>query len=93
MTFSRKGGSSLKLGEDSREFYDQLIGAIVKIETGELPLDPAFGTADPTFAKGEPTGLRSTVAAYWPELIIKNFSLASPDPSGNAALSIDYEVS
>jgi len=93
MTFARKGGSCLVLAEDSREFYDQLLGTIVNVEPGELPLDPAFGTADPTFTKGEPTGLRSTVAAYWPELIIKNFSLASPDPSGNAALSIDYEVS
>lgn len=92
MTFSRKGGSSLKLGEDSREFYDQLIGAIVKIEPGELPLDPAFGTADPTFTKGEPSGLRSTVAAYWPEIIIKNISLASPDQSGISALSVDYGV-
>lgn len=92
LSFARKGGSAFKLADETREYYDQIIAAVIKTEPGELPLDPSFGTDDPAFTRGEPSGFRSTIAGYWPEIIVKKFELGDAASSGEAELVVDYEV-
>lgn len=92
LSFARKGGSAFKLPDGNREYYDQIIGAVIKTEPGELLLDPSFGTKDPIFSKGEPSGFRSTIVGYWPEIIITKFEIGDATSLGAAEISVDYEV-
>jgi len=92
LSFSRKGGSAFKLADETREYYDQVIAAVIETEPGGLPLDPSFGTKDPSFSRGEPSGFRSTIAGYWPEIIVKKFELGDASSPGLAELVVDYEV-
>ena len=93
LSFSQKGGQAFKLSEDTNDYYDQVIQAAVSIEPGELILDPAFGTQDPAFSKGDLSGLRSTIAGYWPELSLKKLEFGEIDSSGLVKLIAEYEVS
>lgn len=92
VTFARRGGGALILLETETAYYDQALKAAVSVERGELLLDPSFGTEDPTFARGEPVGLRATVAAYWPEISIRSVDVGEPNNSGTTNMKIDYEV-
>jgi len=92
LSFSRKGGSANKLTDGSREYYDQIIGSIAKIEPGSLRLDPGFGTADPAFSDGEPVGFRATITAYWPEIQVKTVSFGDAKQTGDKTINVDYEV-
>lgn len=93
LSFAKKGGQSHKLGDDTREYYDQVLRAVAATEPGSLPLDPSFGTKDPTFTKGDPSGLRATIAGYWPEIAIKKIDVGNADKSGRIEIRVDYEVS
>lgn len=92
LSFSRKGGSAFKLADGTREFYDQVIHVAVMTEPGELPLDPGFGTKDPTFDKGEPVGLRATLTGFWPEISVRSISASDPNGGGSVSLNVAYEV-
>lgn len=92
LSFTSFGGVKL-VAEESREYYDQAILFAVKISPGELVLDPNFGTEDPTFNLGEPTGLRATLTNFWPEISVNSITSARPLADGTRPINIDYEVS
>jgi hypothetical protein len=78
--------------ETSADYYDQAIELSIKIAPGELPLDPNFGTQDPTFNVGEPVGLRATLTNFWPEISVNSITSGRPLKDGSKPINVDYEV-
>ena len=85
-------GGAMVLSEFATEFYDQAIELAIRIQPGELVLDPNFGTEDPTFNVGEPVGLRATLANFWPEITVNSITSSRPLDDGTKPIHVDYEV-
>lgn len=78
--------------ENSKEFYDQAIYVAMKVNPGQLVLDPNFGTEDPTFDAGEPIGLRATLTNFWPEIAVTSITAGNANKDGTRSINVDYEV-
>jgi len=89
LTFGSNGRAAV-YDSSQRVFFDQVIALTVRIEPGELPLDPGFGTVDPTFDTGEPNGLRSSLAQYWPQIRVSAIERFDISDSGNVSIFVDY---
>lgn len=91
LSFNAFGGA-VALSQFSSDYYDQAITLALKIQPGELKLDPNFGTQDPTFNTGEPVGLRATLANFWPEITVNSITSQRPLADGSKPVNVDYEV-
>jgi hypothetical protein len=91
LTFDQSGAAEVIVDGDTAQ-YDQVIALTMRTLPGEHPLEPAYGTIDPTFESGEPQGFRQSVNSFWPEIIITSIDRKRPDSYGMDRINVSYEL-
>ena len=91
LSFDQSGTAETISDSDTAQF-DQVIALTMRTHPGEHPLEPAYGTIDPTFESGEPQGFRQSINAFWPEIIITSIDRGRPNSDGSDRINVSYEL-
>ena len=91
LTFDQSGAAELIYDGDTAQ-YDQVIALTMRTTPGEHPLEPSYGTIDPTFEAGEPKGFRQSINSFWPEIVVTSIDRGRPDSNGVDRINVSYEL-
>lgn len=84
-------GLAAKHAEGTDDYYLHLMTMVILTQPGEMPLDPGFGTQDPTFQKINRASLVEMSLKYVPELNIRTITpIITGD--GQEDIIVEYEV-
>lgn len=84
-----RDGSLVTHPDTSDQFYVQLLSMALSIQPDELPLNPNFGTLDPTFSNISRATLIEKAAKYVPEVQVTGISDFVSD-SGEELINISF---
>ena len=84
-----KSGDVVVYADTEDEYYKQILFITLQTHPKEMPLNPSFGTNDPTFALISRANMVEMAARYVPELKITHVSAVVND-NGEEQLKIDF---
>ena len=87
MTFSN--GRPAVHSDDTDEYYAHILSICIGVEPNELPLTPAFGVDDPTFASVSRASIVEIAARYVQEITITSID-AVIDEAGDTSVDISF---
>jgi hypothetical protein len=87
-----QSGLAETISDSDTALFDQVIALTMRTQPGEHPLEPSYGTIDPTFESGEPQGFRQSINSFWPEIIITSIDRGRPDSNGSDRINVSYEL-
>jgi hypothetical protein len=73
-------GTAATVEQNSDDGNAQELAVLILTRTGERPLVPQFGIADPTFRGFEPSELTAAVSMYGPPVEITNVAVRQDGP-------------
>lgn len=89
--FRFSNGLAAKHAEGSDEYYIHIMTMVLLTEPGGMPLDPEFGTQDPTFEQVDRASLVELASKYVPELSITNITTLITD-EGQEDILVEYDL-
>jgi len=84
-----RNGAFVVHTDDTDPFYTQLLSMALMIQPDELPLNPNFGTSDPTFTNISRATIIEKASKYVPEILITGISDFVAD-SGEELVQINF---
>lgn len=87
---SFKNGVTEKLAENTDQYWAQFIAMLVRVETGEILLEPTYGINDPTFSKLDTGRVKLVARRFYPEIEIDSVDVQRPSTDGGQKIKISY---
>lgn len=87
---SFKNGVTEKLTDDTDQYWAQFLAMLVRVETGEMLLEPTYGINDPTFSKLDTGRVKLVVRRFYPEIEINSVDIQRPSGDGTQKIKISY---
>jgi len=89
--FRFSNGLAAKHAEGSDEYYIHIMTMVLLTEPGQLPLNPEFGTQDPTFEYINRASLIELAAKYVPEINVTKITPLITD-DGEEDILVEYDL-
>lgn len=89
--FSRGKAQTITVGSTAHDA--QVISSAIQTARGELYSNPSFGTLPPEFSMLDISGLYSTIAGYYPQIIINEVKQFVEPSDGIVKMNIDFSNS
>jgi hypothetical protein len=87
---SFKNGSLVTIEENTDEYWSQFLGMLVRVETGELPLEPTYGINDPIFSTIDAGRVKLASKRFYPEVEIISVNIGQASFDGTQKLNINF---
>ena len=87
---SFKNGVTEKLPEGTDQYWAQFLAMLVRVETGEMLLEPTYGINDPTFSKLDTGRVKLVARRFYPEIEINSVDAQRPSGDGAQKIKISY---
>ena len=87
---SFKNGAVSTIEENTDEYWSQFLGMLVRVETGELPLEPTYGINDPAFSTIDSGRVKLAARRFYPEVEISEVNIGRPSFDGTQKVNINF---
>lgn len=87
---SFKNGVTEKLIENTDQYWAQFLAMMVRVESGEMLLEPTYGINDPTFSQLDVGRVKLVAGRFYPEIDIESVTVQRPSASGSQKIKISY---